>query len=76
MIIGLLVQEKIFEGFLPYMGMVATLVMWPGWTPQRNFRSPIPWMLHMKFDFRRPVVSEEMMFENVDIRQTTDDNRG
>ena len=29
MAIGLLVQEKkIFKGFLPYMGMVAILVMW------------------------------------------------
>ena len=27
--IGPLVPE-IFEGFLPYMGMVAILVMWPG----------------------------------------------
>ena len=26
---GLSVPEKIFEGFLPYMGMVAILVMWP-----------------------------------------------
>ena len=26
---GLSVPEKIFEGFLPYMGMVAFLVMWP-----------------------------------------------
>ena len=22
-------EKKIFEGFLPYMGMVAILVMWP-----------------------------------------------
>ena len=28
--IGLQVLEKIFEGFLPYMGMAAILVMWPG----------------------------------------------
>ena len=28
--IGLLVPEnKIFKGFLPYMGVVAILVMWP-----------------------------------------------
>ena len=27
--IGLSVLEKIFEGFFPYMGMVAILVMWP-----------------------------------------------
>ena len=30
MTIGLLVREKIFEGFLPYMGMAAILVMWLG----------------------------------------------
>ena len=23
-------EKKIFEGFLPYMGMAAILVMWPG----------------------------------------------
>ena len=23
-------ETKIFEGFLPYMGMAAILVMWPG----------------------------------------------
>ena len=27
--IGPSVPEKIFEGFLPYMGMAAILVMWP-----------------------------------------------
>ena len=26
---GLPVPEKIFEGFLPHMGMAAILVMWP-----------------------------------------------
>ena len=25
----LVLEKKIFEGFLPYMGMVAILVMWP-----------------------------------------------
>ena len=24
-------EKKIFEGFLPYMGMAAILVMWPGY---------------------------------------------
>ena len=28
-ITGPLVLEKIFEGFIPYMGMAAILVMWP-----------------------------------------------
>ena len=26
----LVLEKKIFEGFLPYMGMAAILVMWPG----------------------------------------------
>ena len=29
-VISLLISEKIFEGFLPYMGMAAILVTWPG----------------------------------------------
>ena len=45
------VEKKVFEGFLPYMAMAAILVMW---TPYVNFRSPIPWRLHMKFDFNLP----------------------
>ena len=44
-----------------YLGKVT----WTVWT---NFRSPIPCKLHMKF-------SEEKMFENVDLIQTSD-NRG
>ena len=24
------------------------------WNPGINFRSPIPWILHMKFDFNQP----------------------
>ena len=51
--IGLLVREKkTFEGFLPYMGMAAIFCQVTE-TPRTNFRSPIPWMLHMKFDFNR-----------------------
>ena len=36
-----------FEGFLPYMGMVAKM-------PQTNFRSPYPRGLHIKFGFDWP----------------------
>ena len=46
-------REEDFEEILPYIGMVAILVMWPG-PPWTNFHSPIPWMLHMKFDFNQP----------------------
>ena len=52
MTIGLLVQ-KISEGFLPYMGMAAILVMWLG-PREQTFVPPIPWMLHMKFYFNWP----------------------
>ena len=38
-------RRKFFK-VLPYMGMAAIV-----WT---NFRSPIPWRLHMKFGFNRP----------------------
>ena len=32
----LVLEKKIFEGFLPYMGVVATLVMWPR-CPEQTF---------------------------------------
>ena len=48
--------------FLPYMGMVAILVMWPGPFEQTFVPPSIG-----------PVVSEENMFENVD--GPTDDRR-
>ena len=68
-------EEDVWR-FLPYMGIAAILVMWPG-PREKNFRSSITWMRHMKFDFNRPRVSEEKMFENVDRLQTKDDdNRG
>ena len=53
-VIGLLVLEKIFKGFLPpYMGMAAILVMWPVtiWT---NYCSRVLRSLHMKFEFNWP----------------------
>ena len=33
-VIGPLFLEKIFEGFLPYMGMAVILDMWPSWNEQ------------------------------------------
>ena len=38
-VIGPLVPEKIFEGFLPYMGVAAILVMWPR-CPEQTFVPP------------------------------------
>ena len=46
-------EKKIFEGFLPYMGMSASLVMWPGPFIQ-NFGSPFPRRLHIEFGFDWP----------------------
>ena len=51
--IGPLVPEKIFKGFLPYMGMVAILVIWPRWG-KTNFPSPYRLRIHMKFGFYWP----------------------
>ena len=50
---GLPVPEKIFEGFLPYMGVEAILVMWP------RCRSPYPRRLNIKFCFDWPSGSGE-----------------
>ena len=49
----LVLEKKIFKLFLPYMGVAAILVMWPGpfWT---NFCSAILRSLHMKFEFNWP----------------------
>ena len=58
-----------FKGFLPNMGMVASLVMWPGGDPTNKFCSSIPWRLHMKFDFNRPSGFEDVW---ECWRQTTD----
>ena len=52
-VIGLLVPEKkIFKVFTLYgLGGHLSHATWTVWT---NFRSPIPWRLHMKFDFDWP----------------------
>ena len=60
--IGPLVPEKIFEGFLPYMGVVAILVMWPA-TCHQIFIS-----LYLKAFIQNlvqldTVVSEKIQFE-------------
>ena len=48
---GHLVPEKIFKGFLPYMGMSAIMVTQMRW---KNFCPPYPLKLHMKFGFDWP----------------------
>ena len=51
--VGPLVPEKIFEGFLPYMG-VAGHVGYVTQMSRTNFCSPYPRRLHIKFGFDRP----------------------
>ena len=46
-VIGLLIPKKIFKGFLPYMGVVAILVMWPGIFEQNL----IPHLMESPYDF-------------------------
>ena len=58
--IGPPVPEKIFEGFLPYMGRGH--VGHETQMPRTNFRSPYPRRFHIKSD--QAVL--EKMFENVD----------
>ena len=41
-------EKKIFEGFLPYLNMAATLNF------GSTFRSPSAWILHMKFGYIWP----------------------
>ena len=43
--------NRLQRRFLPYMGMVAILVMWPGSFEQIFIHSPFPRRLHMKFKF-------------------------
>ena len=45
-------EKKIFEGFLPYMGMAAILVMC--WISYIHIGSPFLLMLHIKFGFDWP----------------------
>ena len=73
-VIGPLVLEKIFEGFLPYMGMAAILVMWSRpheqtFIPQTH-RGCI-WDLALI----HPAVLEKKIFDGDDGWMTTDNGR-
>ena len=71
MAIGLIVLDKNnFEAFLSYMGLAATLAMWP-----QPREPPVHEGFIWNLTLMRPAVSWEKMFENVDRRQTTDINR-
>ena len=60
--------EEGFLRFLPYMGMVAILVVI--WTKYINFLFPFAWRLHMKFHSNWSVVAEKKSFENFDDELT------
>ena len=51
--IGQVLENKIFEGFLLYMGVAAILVMWPRCREQ-TFVPPYPRRLHIEFCFDWP----------------------
>ena len=56
--------EEEFQMFLPDMDMAAILVLRPG-PFEENFRSPIPWRLHISLILTGQAVSEEKMFKSV-----------
>ena len=63
-------EEEDFLRFLPYMGMAAILVMWPG-PFEQLFVPPIPGDYIWNLVTIGPVVSEEKSFEIVDGRRRT-----
>ena len=62
-----------FLRFLPYMGMVAMLIMWPG-PFEQLFVPPTPADYMWNLVTIGPVVSEEKLFEIVDGQATDDDD--
>ena len=61
--------EEDFLRFLPYIGMAAILVMWPG-PFEQTLVPPSQGGSIWNLASIGPVVSEEKMFENVDIKHT------
>ena len=47
-------EKKIFEGFLPYMGVPGYHLGHVTYMPRTKYRSPYPNRLHIKFGFDRP----------------------
>ena len=66
-------EKNIFEGFLPYMGMAAILVI--TWNINTNFGSPFPRRLHIKFALIGQAVSDEKIFEKGGRWTTTTNGR-
>ena len=70
-VIGPLVPEKkIFEGFLPYMGMAATLVMWPR-CPKQTFVPPT----HGGSTWNLALIGQAVLEKIFENGGRTDDNR-
>ena len=66
----LILEKKIFEGFLPHMGVAATLVMWP--RPREQTFVPLSqWGSIWTLALIGPAVLEKKFFENGG-RRTTD----
>ena len=64
-------REEDFLRFLPYMGMAAILVMWPG-TFEQTFVPPSNRSSIWNLTLIGPVVSDEKMFKECGRRRTTE----
>ena len=65
----LVLEKKIFEGVLPYMGVAAILVMWPR-PREQTFFPPSYWGSIWNLALIGPVVLEKKIFENGGRRRT------
>ena len=66
-----ILEKKIFDRFLPYTGMAATLVMWPS-SFEQTFIHPIQRSSASSLALIGPAASEQKMFErwiSVNLRQ-------
>ena len=67
----LVLEKKIFEGFLPYMGMAAILVMWPR-PRKQTLIPPSHWDSTWNLASIGQAVLEKKIFENGGWQTTTD----
>ena len=68
----LVLEKKIFEGVLPYIGMAAILVMRP-WPSEQTLVLLTLWSSIWDMASKGPVASEKKTFENVDRQQHLSD---
>ena len=66
----LVLEKKIFEGFLPYMGVAAILFMWLR-PREQTFFLPAHWVSIWSLALKGPAVLEKKIFDNSGRR--TDD---